>query len=58
MTREQAATFLYRYVATYLGQTPVSGANLADFRDGALRARTSLTRAQMAKLLTILDQDF
>ena len=84
VTREQAATFLYRYVATYLGQTPVAGANLADFRDGTavsdysrdsmawavaaglfegygdgtLRARTSLTRAQMAKLLTILDQDF
>ena len=84
VTREQAATFLYRYVAQYLGQTPITGADLADFRDGTavspysqeamawavaaglfegygdgtLRARTFLTRAQMAKLLTILDQNF
>ena len=28
------------------------------YGDGALRPRASLTRAQMAKLLTILDQDF
>ena len=84
MTREQAATFLYRYVTEYLGQTPVAGTDLADFRDGTaispysqesmawavaaglfegygdgtLRARSTLTRAQMAKLLTILDQNF
>lgn len=84
VTREQAATFLYRYVTEYLGQTPVAGTDLADFRDGTaispysqesmawavaaglfegygdgtLRARSTLTRAQMAKLLTILDQNF
>lgn len=84
VTRQQAATFLYRYVTEYLEQEAVEGADLKAFTDGdkvqdyaktamawavaegffegygdgALRPRASLTRAQMAKLLTILDQDF
>lgn len=84
VTREQAATFLYRYVTGYLGKEPVEGADLNAYRDGdqvsefartamawtaaecifegygdtTLRPRTNLTRAQMAKLLTILDQNF
>ena len=84
VTREQAATFLYRYVTNYLKQEPGQGADLKAFADGGkvqdyaktamswavaegffegygdgtLRPRASLTRAQMAKLLTILDQNF
>ena len=84
VTREQAATFLYRYVTNYLKQEPAQGADLKTFADGGkvqnyaktamswavaegffegygdgtLRPRASLTRAQMAKLLTILDQNF
>ena len=84
VTRQQAATFLYRYVTEYLEQEAVEGADLTAFTDGGkvqeyaqtamswavaegffegygdgtLRPRTSLTRAQMAKLLTILDQNF
>lgn len=34
VTREQAATFLYRFVTEYLGQTPGQGADLIGFRDG------------------------
>ena len=84
VTRQQAATFLYRYVTNYLKQEPGQGADLKTFADGGkvqnyaktamswavaegffegygdgtLRPRASLTRAQMAKLLTILDQNF
>lgn len=84
VTRQQAATFLYRYVTEYLKQEAVEGADLTAFTDGSkvqdyaktamswavaegffegygdgtLRPRASLTRAQMAKLLTILDQNF
>ena len=84
VTRQQAATFLYRYVTEYLEQEAVEGADLTAFTDGSkvqdyaktamswavaegffegygdgtLRPFTALTRAQMAKLLTILDLDF
>ncbi|MFR1561704.1 MAG: S8 family serine peptidase [Oscillospiraceae bacterium] len=84
VTREQAATFLYRYVTNYLKQEPGQGADLQAFADGGkvqdyaktamswavaegffegygdgtLRPGAVLTRAQMAKLLTILDRDF
>ena len=33
MTREQAATFLYRYATGYLGQAPVEGADLSVYQD-------------------------
>ena len=84
VTRQQAATFLYRYVTEYREQEAVEGADLTAFTDGSkvqdyaktamswavaegffegygdgtLRPFTALTRAQMAKLLTILDLDF
>ena len=84
VTREQTATFLYRYVTEYLGLTPeqsgdlsgysdsaristyareavawaVSESFLEGYGDGTLRPRANLTRAQMAKFLTILAQDF
>lgn len=83
VSREQAATFLYRFVTLHLEQEPGQGADLSVFKDGnvmnyaktamswavaegffegygdgTLRPTTSLTRAQMAKLLTILDQNF
>lgn len=84
VTREQAATFLYRYVTEFLKQTPTQGAELSDFQDGdqtrnyaraamswavaeelfqgygdgTLRPAADLTRAQAAKLLTILDRNF
>ena len=84
VTREQTATFLYRYVTNYLKQEPGQGADLKAFADGGkvqdyaktamswavaegffegygdgtLRPGAVLTRAQMAKLLTILDRDF
>lgn len=84
VTREQAAVFLYRYVAEYLQQTPVQGADLSGFRDGdvvsdyaqmavawavaegflegygdgLLGPQDAVTRAQMAKFLTFLDQKF
>ena len=84
VTREQAATILYRYVTNYLKQEPGQGADLKAFADGGkvqdyaktamswavaegffegygdgtLRPGAVLTRAQMAKLLTILDRDF
>ena len=34
VTREQAATFLYRYVTNYLKQEPGQGADLKAFADG------------------------
>lgn len=84
VTREQAATFLYRYVTEYLKLEAAEGADLKDYadgdkvmnyaktafawavaeglfegyEDGMLRPAATLTRAQMAKLLTILDQNF
>lgn len=84
VTREQAATFLYRYVVEYQNQEPVTEADLSiytdgktvsefakpavawatavglfeGFPDGSLQPRGDLTRAQMAKLLTIVDQNF
>lgn len=84
VTREQAATFLYRYVAEYLKVEPAKGADLSAYKDsgkisefakeavawataeglfegfpdGTMQPLGSLTRAQMAKLLTVLDQKF
>ena len=84
VTREQAATFLYRFVTGYLAVDPVDGADLSvytdagnisgyaeeavawataeglfeGFPDGRLLPQGTLTRAQMAKLLAILDQKF
>ena len=84
VTREQAATFLYRFVTGYLAVEPVDGADLSvytdagnisgyaeeaiawataeglfeGFPDGRLLPQGTLTRAQMAKLLAILDQKF
>ena len=84
VTREQAATFLYRYVVEYCKQEPVPGTDLSDFTDGktvsafakpavawatavglfggfpdgSLQPQGALTRAQMAKLLAIVDQNF
>lgn len=84
VTREQAATFLYRYITEYLDETPAAGGDLSGFRDagdisgyakapvawavaegflegygdGILGPRNTLTRAQMAKFLTILDTNF
>ena len=84
VSREQTATFLYRYVTNYLKQEPGQGADLKAFADGGkvqdyaktamswavaegffegygdgtLRPGAVLTRAQMAKLLTILDREF
>ena len=84
VTREQAATFLYRYVTVYLKQEAKEGADLNRFKDGGatskfaqdamawavaeelfegfpdntLQPKESMTRAQMAKLLTLLDQNF
>lgn len=83
-TREQAATFLYRYVTEYLKQEPTQGADLSAYQDAAsispyakealawataegilegfeddtLRPRDVLSRAQLAKLMTIMDQNF
>ncbi|MGM9639791.1 MAG: S8 family serine peptidase [Faecousia sp.] len=84
VTREQAATFLYRYVTLYLKVEPVKGADLSVYKDagkisgyakeaiawataeglfigfenGTLQPRDTLTRIQLAKLLTIPDQKF
>ena len=84
VTREQAATFLYRYVTEYLKVEPAQGADLSvyqdsdkisgfakdavawataeglfeGFPDGTMQPRGTLTRAQTAKLLTVLDQKF
>ena len=84
VTREQAVTFLYRYVVNYLGQEPASGSDLSVFRDadeistyakeamawaaaegllegygdGTVGPMNPVTRAQMAKFLTVLSQAF
>lgn len=83
ISREQAATFLYRYVTLILKQEPATGADLSVFTDGGkvhdyakeamawavaegffqgygnstLLPGDNLIRAQMAKLMTILDRD-
>ena len=83
-TREQAATFLYRYVTEYLKQEPTQGADLSAYQDAAsispyaeealawataegilegfgddtLKPKDVLSRAQLAKLMTIMDQNF
>ena len=83
VTREQAVTFLYRYVTLILEQETMDGGDLNVFQDsdrisqfareamawataegfleatatGRLVLRT-VTRAQMAKFLTILSRDF
>ena len=81
ITREQAATILYRYVTKHLEVEPVDGAALSytdaaqiadyakdavawataegifeGFPGGSFQPRGTLTRAQMAKLLTVLDE--
>ena len=84
VTREQAVTFLYRYVVNYLSQEPASGSDLSVFRDadeistyakeamawaaaegllegygdGTVGPMNPVTRAQMAKFLTVLSQAF
>ena len=84
VTREQAVTFLYRYVTLILEQEPGRGGDLTQFTDagkiskfaekpmawataegflegygdGTVGPQKSVTRAQMAKFLTILSQDF
>ena len=84
VTREQAVTFLYRYVVNYLGQEPAKGGDLSIFRDAGkisdyareamawataegflegygdstVGPRNPVTRAQMAKFLTILSKAF
>lgn len=84
VTREQAATFLYRYVTEYRKQAPAKGADLSQYTDagqcspfartamawataegflqgygdGTAGPQNTTTRAQMAKFLTILDQNF
>lgn len=84
VSREQAATFLYRYVTEYLQQEPDQGADLSVYRDaskisayaeapvawataaglfegfpgGTFQPQGILTRAQMAKLLAVLDRNF
>ena len=84
VTREQAVTFLYRYVTLILEQEPGRGGDLTQFTDagkiskfaekpmawataegflegygdGKVGPKNPVTRAQMAKLLTILDQNF
>ena len=84
VTREQAVTFLYRYVVNYLGQEPARGGDLSIFRDAGkisdyareamawataegflegygdstVGPRNPVTRAQMAKFLTILSKAF
>ena len=83
VTREQAATFLYRFVTEYLKVEPAESTDLSvykdadkisgyaktavawataeglfqGFEDGTMQPKGTLTRAQMAKLLTILDTD-
>lgn len=83
VTREQTATFLYRFMKDYEKAEMVPGADLSEFRDAALISnfakdamawanavglmegigektlapRHTATRAQLAKLLTILDRD-
>ncbi len=84
VTREQAATFLYRFVTEYLEVESAESADLSMYKDadkissyaktavawataknlfegfpnGTLQPKDTLTRAQLAKLLTILDQNF
>ncbi len=84
ITREQAVTFLYRYVTEYLKETPATGGNLSSFTDagsvsdyaktamswataqgllegygdGTIGPKNPVTRAQMAKFLTILANAF
>ena len=84
VTREQAVTFLYRYVTLILEQEPGRGGDLTQFTDagkiskfaeepmawataegflegygdGTVGPQKFVTRAQMAKFLTILSQDF
>lgn len=84
VTREQAVTFLYRYMVNCLGQEPAAGGDLSVFQDadeisvfakeamawataegildgygdGTVGPQNPVTRAQMAKLLTILSQAF
>ena len=84
VTREEAATFLYRYVTATSGKPEAGDGDLSVFRDadkvqeyakeamtwavgeslfggfpnGTLQPAVGLTRAQMAKLLTLLDQNF
>ncbi|MGM9554172.1 MAG: S-layer homology domain-containing protein, partial [Faecousia sp.] len=83
VTREEAATFLYRYATLWLKQTEQKEADLSKFSDGAevqdfakeamswavseglfggfpdgsLKPADGLTRAQMAKLLSLMDQN-
>lgn len=83
-TREQAATFLYRYVTEYLKQEPTQGVDLSAYQDAAsispyaeealawataegilegfgddtLKPKDVLSRAQLAKLMTVMDQNF
>ena len=83
VTREQAATILYRYVTEYLEVEVEEGAELnytdaeqisdyareavawataegffQGFPDGSIQPKGTLTRAQMAKLLTVLAEKF
>ena len=84
VTREQAATFLYRFVTEYLKIESAESTDLSMYKDadeissyaktavawataknlfegfpnGTLQPKDTLTRAQLAKLLTILDQNF
>ena len=84
VTREQAATFLYRYVTLFLQQEPATGGDLSQFSDasrispfakeamawatavnllegygnGTVGPKDPVNRAQMAKFLTLLDQNF
>lgn len=84
VTREQAATFLYRYALRFLDAAAADGSELSvyedegqissfarealswataegifeGFPDGTLQPKGNLTRAQMAKLLAVLDQKF
>ena len=84
VTREQAATFLYRFVTEYLKIESAESTDLSMYKDadkisgyaktavawataknlfegfpnGTLQPKDTLTRAQLAKLLTIVDQNF
>ena len=84
VTREQAATFLYRFVTEYLKIESAESTDLSMYKDadkisgyaktavawataknlfegfpnGTLQPKDTLTRAQLAKLMTILDQNF
>ena len=84
VTREQAVTFLYRYVTLILEQETMDGGDLNVFQDsdrisqfareamawataegflegygdGKVGPKNPVTRAQMAKFLTILSKNF